>query len=145
LSFYYFYKKKMTTNLTFTISCLITGIILFQSFFIAPSINKVINTKEASKLLRYLWPKFFICIVLLSCLSLFVNYYSQTNNNMINYFIIISIVFMLICYFITPLINKAKDNSKNKLWTMLHLFSIILTVITLIFNIVIISYWQFNT
>ncbi len=135
----------MTTNLTFTISCLITGIILFQSFFIAPSINKVINTKEASKLLRYLWPKFFICIVLLSCLSLFVNYYSQTNNNMINYFIIISIVFMLICYFITPLINKAKDNSKNKLWTMLHLFSIILTVITLIFNIVIISYWQFNT
>ena len=143
--FYYFcIKFKMIENLPFTISCIISSIILFQSFFIAPSVNKIITTKEASKFLRYIWPKFFLFISILSSLSLFANYYSELKNIMINYFIVISIILMLICYFITPMINKAKDNSKNKLWTILHLTTVMLTLITLVLNILLINFWQFN-
>ena len=134
----------MIENLPFTISCVISSIILFQSFFIAPSINKIITTKEASKLLRYLWPKFFVIISILSILSLIANYYISVEKNIVNYFIIICIVFMLVCYFITPIINKAKDNSKNKLWTALHLATVVLTVTTLVLNILIMYLWKFN-
>ena len=143
--FYYFcIKFKMTENLPFTISCIISSIILFQSFFIAPSINRIITTKEASKFLRYLWPKFFVIISILCIFSLITNYYLDIEKNIVNYFMIICIIFMLVCYFITPIINKAKDNSKNKLWTVLHLATVILTLITLVLNILIIYFWQFN-
>jgi len=143
--FYYFCTKfKMINNLPFTISCVIAAIILFQSLFIAPSINKIITTKEASKFLRYLWPKFFIIISTLSTFSLIANYYLEIEKNMVNYFMIICVVLMFVCYFITPIINRAKDNSKNKLWTVLHLATVILTLITLVLNILIICFWQFN-
>ena len=134
----------MINNLPFTISCIISSIILFQSFFIAPSINKIFTTKEASKFLRYLWPKFFLIISILSTLSLIANYYLGVEKNIVNYFMIICITFMLVCYFITPIINKAKDNSRNKLWTVLHLATVILTLITLVLNILIICFWEFN-
>ena len=134
----------MINNLPFTISCIISSIILFQSFFIAPSINKIFTTKEASKFLRYLWPKFFLIISILSTLSLIANYYLGVEKNIFNYFMIICITFMLVCYFITPIINKAKDNSRNKLWTVLHLATVILTLITLVLNILIICFWEFN-
>ena len=83
----------MINNIPFTISCIIIGIILFQSFFIAPSINKIITTKEASKFLRYLWPKFFVIISILSILSLITNYYFSIEKNRVNYFMIICIIF----------------------------------------------------
>ena len=134
----------MIENLPFSISCIISSIILFQSFFIAPSTNRIITTKEASKFLRYLWPKFFVIISMLSTLSVIANYYLGIEKNIVNYLMIISIIFMLTCYFITPIINKAKDNSKNKLWTALHLATVILTLITLVLNVLIIYLWQFN-
>ena len=134
----------MIENLPFTISCIISSIILFQSFFIAPSINKIINTKEASKLLRSVWPKFFVIISILSSFSLIANYYLVVEKNIVDYFMIICIIFMLVCYFITPIINKAKDNSKNKLWIILHLTTVILTLIALVLNIIIIYLWEFN-
>lgn len=134
----------MINSITFTISCIITGIILFQSFFIAPSINKIINTKEASKFLRYIWPKFFLIISILSTLSLIANYYLGVEKNMVNYLTIVCIIFMLVCNFITPIINKAKDNYKNKLWIILHLATVILTLITLILNILIIYHIGFS-
>ncbi len=134
----------MLNNVTFAISCIISGIILFQSFLIAPSINRIVDKSQASKFLRYIWPKFFLIISILSTISLIINFYLNEGKNMINYFIVFSIVFMLFCYFITPIINKAKDNSKNKLWTVLHLATVVLTVITLILNILIIYFLQFN-
>ena len=134
----------MIENLPFTISCIISSIILFQSFFIAPSINKIITTKEASKFLRYLWPKFFLIISILSTLSLIANYYLEIEKNTVNYFMLICIIFMLVCYFITPIINKAKDDSKNKLWAILHLSTVILTLMTLVINVLIINLWEFN-
>lgn len=63
---------------------------------------------------------------------------------MVNYLTIVCIIFMLVCNFITPIINKAKDNYKNKLWIILHLATVILTLITLILNILIIYHIGFS-
>ena len=131
----------MMKNLPLIISSLIVGIILFQSALVAPAINRLINAEDASVFLRYIWPKFFLIIAILSLAS-FVVIVINSNQNLYKYVSIVSFVLMLICYLITPMINDAKDCLNDQLWTALHLSTIILTFITLIINALTIVYWK---
>ena len=117
------------------ICSVVSGIILFQSFLIAPAINKLIDQKQASTLLRYLWPKFFLIISSLSAISFILSFIIQTDQTLIKYSSGLSFVLMSICYFIIPIINNAKDSLKNRLWSSLHLTTVILTLVTLILSI----------
>ena len=128
-------------NLPLVLSAMIVGITLFQSVLVAPAINKLINVEYASVLLRYIWPKFFVITAVISFIS-FVILIINSNQNLFKYISFISFVLMLICYFITPIINEAKDTLNNQLWTVLHLSTIILTFITLIINTLTIVYWK---
>ena len=125
------------------ISVLIFGIIIFQSFLVAPSINKLISTEEARILLRYIWPKFFLIISILSIISILILYSDSNHSNSTKYYMIISFVLMISCFFITPIINNAKDTSNEQMWMLLHLSTIILTFITLILNTINILFWKY--
>ena len=131
----------MMKNLPLIISSIIVGIILFQSALVAPTINRLINAEDASVFLRYIWPKFFLIIAVLSLTS-FVVIVINSNQNLFKYFALVGFVLMLICYLITPMINDAKDSLNDQLWTALHLTTIILTFITLIINALTIVYWK---
>ena len=48
-----------------------------------------------------------------------------------------SFFIMFFCYLITPTINNFKDNSNEKIWSYLHFLTIILTIFTLIVNVII--------
>ena len=117
------------------ISSVISSIILFQSFFIAPSINKLIENKQASRLLRYVWPKFFLIISFFSIISIVVIYSCNIKIEFLKLPYTLSFTFMLSCCLVTPLINKAKDNSQMRLWSILHISTILLTLLTLIINL----------
>ena len=131
----------MMKNLPLIISSIIVGIILFQSALVAPAINRLINAEDASVFLRYIWPKFFMIIAILSLTS-FVVVVINSNQNLYKYISLVSFVLMLICYLITPMINDAKDSLNDQLWTVLHLSTIILTFITLVINALTIVYWK---
>jgi len=60
------------------------------------------------------------------------------------YFSLASFILMTICYIITPLINNAKDTSNEQLWVVLHLATILITLIVLVLSILTIIYWKFN-
>ena len=128
-------------NLPLVFSAIIVGITLFQSALVAPAINKLINDEDASVFLRYIWPKFFIIIAVISLVS-FLILIINSNQNLFKYISFISFVLMLVCYLITPMINEAKDSLNDQLWTVLHLSTIILTFITLIINTITIVYWK---
>ena len=128
-------------NLPLVFSAMIVGITLFQSALVAPAINKLINDEDASVFLRYIWPKFFIIIALISLVS-FLILIINSNQNLFKYISFISFVLMLVCYLITPIINEAKDSLNDQLWTVLHLSTIIITFITLIINTLTIVYWK---
>ena len=128
-------------NLPLVFSAMIVGITLFQSALVAPAINKLINVEDASVFLRYIWPKFFIIIAVISLTS-FIILVINSNQNLFKYISFISFVLMLVCYLITPMINEAKDSLNDQLWTVLHLLTIILTFITLIINTLTIIYWK---
>ena len=116
------------------ICSIVSGIILFQSVLIAPAINKLIDQKQASTLLRYLWPKFFLTISSLSAISFVLSFIIRTDQIVIKYSSGLSFILMSICYFIIPIINNAKDSLKNRLWSNLHITTVILTLITLILS-----------
>ena len=126
-------------NLPLVFSAMIVGITLFQSALVAPAINKLINVEDASVFLRYIWPKFFIIIAIISLAS-FIILIINSNQNLFKYISFISFALMLICYLITPMINEAKDLSNNQLWTILHLTTIIMTLVVLLSNVCIIIF-----
>ena len=128
-------------NLPLILSSFIIGVILFQSALVAPAINKLINADDASVFLRFIWPKFFLIISIIS-LALFLVIMIYSSKYFFKYLSFVSFLLMLVCYFITPSINEAKDSLNEQLWTVLHLSTIVLTLVTLILNILIVIYWK---
>ena len=133
----------MIKNLPFLLSGIIISIILYQSVLIAPAINELININDASVFLRFIWPKFFVLISLLSLFSLIVIIYNKDSNSKKKYFVVTSFLTMLFCLSAVPFINEAKDIDNEFLWSILHLITVILTLVTLIINILIMTKWDF--
>lgn len=125
------------------LSGFISGIILYQSLMIAPSINKLLNNKDASLILRYIWPKFFMIIGILSLFSFTCILLFNFNQNTAKILSILSAFFMLISYIAIPYINKAKDHLNESKFNILHQGSIILTIITLLMNLSIFFSWKY--
>lgn len=124
---------------------IIIGIVLFQSLLVAPGINELISTKEASIFLRFIWPKFFIVLGIISIISFIILTIKNKIQNLPKVFFIISFLLMLTCYIITPFINEAKDTNNEMLWSTLHLFTIFFTLITLVLNFLTIIYWKLES
>ena len=129
--------------LPLVLSGFISGIIIYQSLLIAPSVNKLLSNQNASLYLRYIWPKFFIIVGILSllcfiCISIF-----NSNQSTAKIFSILSVFLMLICYFAIPYMNQAKDSLNESLFIILHSGSILLTVLTLLMNLSIFIFWKY--
>ena len=125
------------------LSGFISGIIIYQSLLVAPSVNKLLSSQDASLYLRYIWPKFFIIIGILSllcfiCISIF-----NSNQSTAKIFSILSALLMITCYLAIPYMNEAKDSLNESKFIILHSGSIILTVITLLINLSIFIFWKY--
>ena len=134
----------MINKVPFLISAIIIGLIIYQSGFIAPSINKIIDKDNASIYLRFIWPKFFLIIAFLSIVSFIVIYFFDENQLYPKYLSLGSFVLMILSYLLIPFINNARDSENNSLFFYLHLLSMIFTLITLIVNVLIIKFWNSN-
>ena len=134
----------MLKNIPHLISGIVIGIILFQSIFIAPAINQLINTNEAAIFLRYIWPIFFIIIGLLSLISFISVLKNKIQKQSLKIYMIICFVLMLSCFISVPFINNAKDVNNEFLWSILHMKTVFFTLITLILNILLVLRWNFT-
>lgn len=116
------------------IAGLVTGIILYQSIVVASTVFKLLKIDQSSILLRSVFPKFFKVISILGLINFSVGFILSSQI----YFQLVSIITLtlaLICLFIIPKTNKAKDLNNTKLFQLLHSISVILTMIILLFNI----------
>ena len=125
------------------LSSVIIGIILYQSLLIAPSINKLLSVQDASLYLRYVWPKFFIIIGVISLISWILILNFSPDQNIAKIISITSFILMVICYVLTPYMNSAKDSANDTFFIFLHATSMILTLATLLINIFLIVKWKF--
>ena len=118
------------------LSGLIVGIILFQSSILAPILFKTLEIEDAGKLLRAVFPKFFILLTLIGIVSLVILLIQETESTFVHYIIVaVSIVFPTICKMIIPATNKARDDGDDTKFQKLHKISVILTVTVLFANI----------
>ena len=134
---------QILKHIPLLISGAIAGIILYQSIMIAPSINKLLSTQDASLYLRFIWPKFFLIIAVLSLICGLILIYFNPEQNIAKIFSFVSLFLMLVCYFTIPFMNEAKDSGNDTLFIILHAASMILTLITLIINILLIVFWKY--
>ena len=124
----------MLFNLELIISGTICGIILLQTSVIAPSVFRYLDQSQTRDLLRAIFPKFFLFILILASLSLVVGILNNVKFDIQIIIASLTVALSILCYIIIPSTNEAKDNNNQKKFKFLHNVSVISTVIILITN-----------
>ena len=125
----------MLVNLELIVSGIICGIILLQTSVVAPSIFKYLDQNQTRDLLRAIFPKFFLFILLLASLSLAIGILNSVKFDIQTIVASLTVVLSILCYIIIPSTNEAKDKNNQKKFKFLHNVSVISTVIILIINL----------
>ena len=114
---------------------LITAAILsFMIFFpavVATSVFKVLDEKASSKFLRIFFPKYYLFGFILSCLGLLTSILKQDKISLF-FFIFISLSFIFSKQILMPMINKAKDETKEIKFNKLHKLSVFINLLQII-------------
>jgi hypothetical protein len=113
----------------------ISGIIIFQVAIIAPVLSKTLDLETFGKVIRKIWPKFFILLSVLGLGSIAASYL-ETDSMYLLSISIFTFVACFLCYAIIPATNRASDNGDKKRFNLLHKTSVYLTVAVLLLNIV---------
>ena len=122
-------------NINLILPGLIIGVIVYQTMFVAPTVFQTIDSKNTSKFLRKIFPKFFILIFILSALAIIEAYYNSRGNTFYVVYMITSL-FSILAFSLIPMTNKATDDNDKKKFKILHSLSVLLTIIILIINFI---------
>ncbi|MAV75489.1 MAG: hypothetical protein CL691_02545 [Cellvibrionales bacterium] len=120
-------------NLTFLLSGLVIGIIVFHTAIIAPTVFRTLEIDDAGSFLRTVFPKFFILISSVSLINVvFALAYGQTSIAVVA---VICSVLMVIAYSLIPMTNRSRDDGQEQRFKLLHTISVLLTVSVLLMNL----------
>ena len=125
----------MVLKLELIISGIICGIILLQTSVIAPSIFKYLGQNQTRDLLRAIFPKFFLFILLLASSSLVIGVLDNVQFDIQTIIASLTVVLSILCYIIIPSTNEAKDKNNQKKFKFLHDVSVISTALILVTNL----------
>ena len=122
------------------IYCILIGYMVFFTLCIAPIINNTLDRKNASKLLRKVFPKNFLFGLVLSILAILVSFLLEQNNSLI-IATFLTFLFLLNLYYVMPKINAISDKDKkrkqySKSFKKFHLFSVILYLLKMLASII---------
>ena len=115
------------------LSGLISGVVVFQSFVIAPTVFNVLSETEARAFLRSVFPKFFLCIGLISLTSLCFSLVTNLGG-WITALGAFSLAAASTSYFLIPTLNRFRDTGETTKFNILHTFTVTLTLAILIVN-----------
>ena len=128
---------------------MILGFMIFFPVVVAPSVFKNFNEKQSSLFLRSFFPKYYLFGIIITLIGIIISALEKD-------FIIIfslSIIFLGFVFsrqYLTPLINKAKDeivksNNLSKVkFERLHRFSVIINILQIFICIIILFYKIIN-
>ena len=129
----YQWISQYPSSVSALLSGLINGMVIFQSFVIAPTVFNVLSETEARTFLRSIFPKFFMCIGLVSltslCFSLIANL-----GGWITALGAFSLAAAVTSYLLIPTLNRLRDTGETTKFNILHTFTVTLTLSILIGN-----------
>ena len=114
---------------------MIVGIIVLQTAIVAPTLFKILDIKDFGKVIRALWPKFFLFLSVLGAATLVALFLEDAASTPRYIIAGMTTLFAVVCYAIIPATNRATDEGNQKLFNILHKTSVYLTVIMLLINI----------
>ena len=114
---------------------MIVGIIVLQTAIVAPTLFKNLDIKDFGKVIRALWPKFFVFLSVLGAATLVALFLEDAASTARYVIAGMTTLFAVVCYAIIPATNRATDEGNQKLFNILHKTSVYLTVIMLLINI----------
>ena len=115
------------------LSGIISGMILFQTAVVASVVFTTLDSENASKFLRKIFPRFFLIIFILGVVGLLISF---LYNNIHGYTVYgITSLAMIISYLVVPATNKARDENKSTTFRRLHTVTVVLTLFTLLANL----------
>ena len=135
----------MEANLIILIFGMLLGFMIFFPIVVAPSIFKNLNEKQSSLFLRSFFPKYYLFGIIISLIGIIVSY-PENDLIIISSFVFIFLGFLFSRQYLTPLINKAKDEiNKNKnlskvKFEKLHQFSVLINILQIVICIIIVCY-----
>lgn len=126
----------MMSNILIFFSGLISGMIIFQSALVAPTIFNILSEEQAGPFLRKIFPKLFLTITFLGIFSFVIAIFNE--NLLITLIPLTTAILMAICYSLVPMTNRARDAGNAKLFSRLHFASVSLTIFVLFSNILLV-------
>ena len=104
----------------------ILSIMIFFSFIVAPVTFTTLNEENARKFIRKIFPFYYNVNLALSSLATAIYVILKSYN--LNFYLIlsVSILFAVSNYILMPLINKYRDQKKDKHFKYSHFLSVII-------------------
>ena len=123
-------------SITYLTSILL-GIMLFFSFIVAPSTFRFLNEKYARKFIRGIFPLYYMLNLSISLIVVILITYLGDFSLKFYLMLFICILFFISNFFLMPVINKFKDEGKEKNFMVSHFISVAINFIQMIFLIII--------
>ena len=115
------------------LSGVISGMILFQTAIVAPVVFTTLDSENASKFLRKIFPRFFMVIFILGISALIVSSVFLSIQGIV--IAAVTAISMIISYLVVPATNKARDEDRSTAFRRLHTLTVVLTLFTLLANL----------
>ena len=131
------------------IAGMILGFMIFFPMVVAPSVFKNFNEKQSSVFLRSFFPKYYLFGIIITLIGIFISALEK-DFIIIFSFSLIFLGFLFSRQYLTPLINKAKDeiiksdNLSKVKFERLHRFSVIINILQIFICIIILFYKIIN-
>ena len=127
----------MLELISFYIASAVLGIMVFFSFVVAPVTFTTLNEENARKFIRKIFPFYYIVNLALSLLATII--YIILNSYNLNFYLIlsVSILFAISNYILMPLINKYRDQKKEKHFKYSHFLSVIINFFQILLILII--------
>ena len=123
-------------SITYLTSILL-GIMLFFSFVVAPSTFKFLNEKYARKFIRGIFPLYYILNLSISLIVVILIAYLNDFSLKFYLMLIICTLFFISNFYLMPVINKFKDERKDKNFQVSHFISVAINFVQMTFLIII--------
>ena len=128
----------MSVHPIFILISIWSGVIIFFSAVVAPTVFKSLEEREAGVFLRAFFPKYYVFGIVLGIVSV-VTLMFMPINAILTYAIVAMTALTLLGRMSIPIINNARDSGDEAGFKKYHLISVMMNVITLVIGIVILG------
>ena len=115
----------------------ILGIMIFFSFVVAPVTFTSLNEENARKFIRKIFPFYYNVNLVLSSLVTVISIVLKSYNLNFYLILLVSVLFAISNYILMPLINKYRDQKKDKHFKYSHFLSVIINFVQILLLLII--------